>query len=83
MSDPQHPTGIDSPESGALAYKVGVGICVVLFLADMVLSTHGHFAFEAFPGFELVYGFVSCVVLVLAAKQLRRLVKRDEDYYDG
>lgn len=31
-----------------------------------------------------VYGFVSCVLLVLLGILLRRLVKRDEDYYrDG
>jgi hypothetical protein len=28
-----------------------------------------------------VYGFVGCVLLVLIAKLLRRLVKRPENYY--
>ncbi len=30
-----------------------------------------------------VYGFVSCVILVLLGLVLRRLVMRDEDYYGG
>ena len=30
-----------------------------------------------------VYGFVSCVMLVLLGLILRRLVMRDEDYYGG
>jgi hypothetical protein len=29
-----------------------------------------------------MYGFAACVVLVLLAKQLRKLLKRSEDFYD-
>jgi hypothetical protein len=43
---------------------------------------HLHFRFEYWPGFFSFYGFVACVSLVLAAKQLRKFVMRDEDYYD-
>ena len=50
-------------------------------------TEHGHDDFEDIPGFRLpgfhaAYGFISCVLLVLAATQMRRFVKRDEDYYD-
>ena len=43
---------------------------------------HLHFRFEYWFGFFSLYGFVACVSLVLAAKQLRKIVMRDEDYYD-
>jgi len=48
---------------------------------------HGHDDHDDIPGYHLpgfyaAYGFVSCVLLVLAATQMRRFVKRDEDYYD-
>jgi hypothetical protein len=33
-------------------------------------------------GFYAIYGFVACVILVLVAKEMRKLVMRDEDYYD-
>ena len=33
------------------------------------------------PGFYAVFGFGACVLLVLAAKALRRLLMRPEDYY--
>ncbi len=33
-------------------------------------------------GFDAIYGFVACVGLVIAAKGLRVLLMRDEDYYD-
>jgi hypothetical protein len=37
---------------------------------------------EGFFGFYALYGFVACVLLVLLAKEMRKLVMRDEDYYE-
>lgn len=45
-------------------------------------AAHHGFSFERWPGFYSLYGFVACVALVLAAKELRKLLMRDEDYYD-
>jgi hypothetical protein len=33
-------------------------------------------------GFYAIYGFVACVLLVVIAKELRKLLMRDENYYD-
>ena len=49
---------------------------------DFVYHKHVHFDFEAWPGFYAVVGFVSYVGLVFTAKGLRRLLKREEGYYD-
>lgn len=58
-------------------------ICALFALADLFpYKHHLHFAFEYWPGFYSIYGFVSCVALVLAATQLRKILMRDEDYYD-
>ncbi|MCS5635098.1 MAG: hypothetical protein NZ990_01160 [Myxococcota bacterium] len=57
-------------------------ICALLVVADFFYEKHGHYSWENFPGFYAFFGFVSCVGLVLAAKLLRRILKRDEDYYD-
>ena len=56
--------------------------CTGWVLVDFTYTKQGHFRFEEIPGFHAAYGFVSCVLLVLAATQIRRAVKRDEDYYD-
>lgn len=32
--------------------------------------------------FYALYGFVGSVLLVLTAKQLRRVLRRDEDFYE-
>ena len=54
-----------------------------LFLIDFVIHQHVVHPWEGFPGFYPIYGFVGIVVLVLLAKQLRRVVMRGEDYYDA
>jgi hypothetical protein len=56
---------------------------LILLVIDFFIYKHPHFPWEKWPGFYATYGFVACVVLVVAAKYiLRPLVKRKEDYYD-
>jgi hypothetical protein len=37
---------------------------------------------ERVPAFYALYGFAALVGVVMAAKGLRLLIKRDEEYYD-
>ncbi|MFC4852852.1 hypothetical protein [Actinophytocola glycyrrhizae] len=65
--------------------RVGYGLvvlCGLVFVADFFLAKHPHFAFEGWFGFYPVYGFAASVALVLTAKELRRVLRRDEDYYE-
>ncbi len=57
-------------------------VCAALGLADFFYDKHGVFAMEDVPTFFGIFGFVVCVGLVLGAKELRKVLKRDEDYYD-
>ncbi len=54
----------------------------VLLIIDFFIHKHGDFPVEAAPDFFAAYGFFSCVLLIFIAKILRKLIKRDEDYYD-
>ena len=56
-------------------------VCGLLFLADFTFEKHGYFDIEHLPGFFGVYGFVMFTGLILAAKGLRVLIKRPEDFY--
>ncbi|MBK9022212.1 MAG: hypothetical protein IPL72_20520 [Sulfuritalea sp.] len=56
--------------------------CGLLIAIDLFLHRHEDFDFATVFGFHGAYGFFACVALVLAAKQLRKLLMRDEDYYD-
>lgn len=72
----------DNPRNvKALIYGLYV-LCAVLFGLDFVIHRHSVVSWEAWYGFYGIYGFVACVFLVLAAKELRKIVMRKEDYYD-
>lgn len=57
-------------------------LCALAFLADLFYSKKPHFEVEEWFGFYAIYGFVGSVALVLAAKAMRPLLKRDEDFYE-
>ncbi|MBS3909651.1 MAG: hypothetical protein KGZ93_08520 [Actinobacteria bacterium] len=58
-------------------------ILVLLIVVDLFIPKHPHFSWEKYPSFYGAYGFFACVGLVLAAKYLlRKVVMREEDYYD-
>ena len=73
---------LDEPRNVTKIYYGVIALCVASVAADLFYEKHGHFAAENVIGAYGIYGFVSCVVLVLAAKELRKLLKRDEDYYE-
>ena len=82
-SDSKKNYWLDQPSNVNKLVGLLIAVCVGLALLDAVYVKHGHFAFEeAFPLFYGVYGFVAYCFIVLSAKALRPLLKRDEDYYD-
>ena len=56
--------------------------CFVVFVADAFVERHVDHPWERLFGFYGIYGFVACVLLVLLAKELRKLLMRKETYYD-
>ena len=62
--------------------------CALFVLLELVFlfgwaDKGAHYGWENMVGYYAAYGFISCVLLVFAAKYLLRpLVMRDEDYYD-
>lgn len=68
---------------GKVVWAVYVA-CALLFAIDFMVPKHGDgpFQVERWYAFYGVYGFIACVALVLAAKQLRKVLMRGEDYYD-
>lgn len=73
---------LDDPKNVDKVFYALCVLCALSVIADLFYDKHGHFTWENWLGFHAGYGFVACVGLVLAAKQLRKLVKRPEDYYD-
>ncbi len=73
---------LDDPHNVSKIYYWLWAVCLLLAAADLFYHKHVHFAFEDWLGFYGWYGFVACVLLVLSAKQLRKILKRSENYYE-
>lgn len=73
---------LDNPANIKLIVWALAIVCVLLFLADFFYHKHGHFDFEQWPGFYAWYGFLSYCTIVLTAKQIRKLIGRDESFYE-
>ena len=75
---------LDNPRNVDMVWYILLAICAVLVLLDFVVpKPHLHFkAWEKLPIFYGVFGFVTFICIVLAGKYLRKLIMREEDYYD-
>lgn len=73
---------LDRKENVRKVYLAVWAACIILVALDPLVHKHASFGFDAWFGFHGWYGFVACVGLVLAAKALRRVLMRPEDYYD-
>ena len=73
----------DNPKNVKLVIRMLYISCFVLFAMDLVIHRHTVHPWESFTGFYAIYGFLACVILVLLARELRKVVMRDEDYYDN
>ncbi|HIE76988.1 MAG: hypothetical protein HN529_07910 [Acidiferrobacteraceae bacterium] len=72
----------DKPQNVRRVLWALVAMCIATIGADFVYHRHIVHPWEGVWGFYAIYGFVACVVLVLVAKELRKLLMRAEDYYD-
>ncbi|WP_111979985.1 hypothetical protein [Algibacillus agarilyticus] len=83
MSKEQNkPDFFDKPENIAKIIKVFYVICAVLVIVDFIVHRHIYHDWENIPAFYAIYGFVGCVILVLIAKAMRKVLMKKEDYYD-
>lgn len=57
-------------------------VCALLFATDLFMHRHTEFGFQKIFGFFGLYGFFLSFILVLTSKELRKILMRDEDYYD-
>lgn len=73
---------LDRKENVTKVYWAVWVICGLLLLIDPLIHKHEAFGFAEWYGFFGFFGFFACVGLVLAAKALRRVLKRPEDYYE-
>ncbi len=81
--DEQHhgPPSVDPARVKIIVWAL-YAACAIVVVLDLDYEKEVHFGVESYLGFHAVFGFVAYVSLVLLATQLRKLIMRDEEYYD-
>ena len=70
--------------STKIVKKIAYGMLVLLIMADFIIPRHEiHFFGDKIPGFWSLFGFISCVLIIVVSKWIgHHWLVRDEDYYD-
>lgn len=58
------------------------GILAATVVAQFFIHVHGYFGVDEWLGFNALYGFLTCVGMVVFAKLLGIWLKRPDDYYE-
>lgn len=87
--NPREPRPDETPDDAWLArpatirllWWIFAAVLVVSVLAQFAFKVKGYFGIDGWLGFGAVYGFLACLAMVLFAKALGYLLKRNESYY--
>lgn len=70
------------PETIRKLWIWGCGLLAVLVVLDAFIHPHVYFGIDGSFGFNAWYGFATCVAMIVVAKLLGFLIKREDTYYD-
>ena len=69
------------PSTIRLLWRLFAVVLAASVAAQLLFKVKGYFAVDGWLGFGAVFGFLSCVAMVLFAKAMGWILKRDETYY--
>ncbi len=72
----------DNPRNVKRAIYALYAVCAISLLGEYFIDRHVDHPWEALFGLYPLYGFGACVLLVLIAKEMRKILMRKDDYYD-
>jgi hypothetical protein len=80
MSERRH--WLYRPETIPKLWAWGAGVLALTVVVEVFVDLHPHFGFADWFSFNAVYGFASCLAMIVFAKWLGGFVKRPDDYYE-
>lgn len=65
-----------------MLWRIFIAVLALSVVAQFFVEGHPHFAPERLFAWNALYGFLACAALIVIAKALGLLIKRDDRYYD-
>jgi hypothetical protein len=81
QTDPEQDAWLARPSTIRLLWWVFAAILILSVVAQLLFKVKGYFGIDGWLGFGAVFGFLSCLVMVVFAKGLGAFLKRGENYY--
>ena len=81
MNQREHDHWLVRPATIRWIWRISIVVLAFTVLLQLVIKVKGYFGVDGWLGFGAAYGFLSCLAMVLVAKGLGFVLKRDEDYY--
>ena len=81
MSERQDDPWLVRPASIRLMWRVFWAVLALTVVLQVFIKVKGYFGVDGWIGFGAAFGFLSCVAMVVVAKGLGLILKRDQDYY--
>jgi len=69
------------PATIRLLWRVLWAVLALTVVAQLVIKVKGYYAVDGWFGFGAAFGFISCLLMVLVAKGLGYVLKREQNYY--
>lgn len=73
---------LSRPKSIRVSRWVFAMMLVLVVLAQIFVNINDNFTVDGWFGFHAIYGFLSCLGMVVVAQLLRVFLKRPDTYYD-
>lgn len=73
---------LDEPRNVQRLWRGFLVVLALTVVAELFVPLHPHFEIEAVPGFNALYGFLTCAAMIVVAKVLGFLIKRPDTYYE-
>ena len=81
MKQQQNDHWLVRPDSIRLMWRVFWAVLALTVLLQIFIKVKGYFGIDGWIGFGAAFGFFSCVAMIVVAKGLGFILKRDQDYY--
>lgn len=81
MSNNNDDSWLVRPDSIRLMWRVFWAVLALTVVLEFFIKIKGYYGIDDWIGFGAAFGFLSCIAMVVVAKGLGFVLKRDQDYY--
>lgn len=81
MKAPEPDHWLVRPSTIRLIWRISLAVLMLTVVLQIGIPIKGYFGVDGWFGFGAAFGFLACLAMILVAKALGLVLKRDEGYY--